>query len=144
MRLADYYELLESLTSEDCDGTTASLKCIQEKFPNVSHSTLVSIYSQHCQMITRQTYHQHNNPDMISYYVQVYQARIKQDDSSPVLIQMAKEANMPPAVIARFVVEGSHEKASNQEGMSLCTHSTFNKKKTFKDARHIINVVPVE
>nr|XP_054758077.1 CDAN1-interacting nuclease 1-like [Lytechinus pictus] len=115
MRLADYNELLESLTSDDCDGTTASLLCIQEKFPNVSHSTLVSIYSQHCQMITRQTYHHHNNPDMISYYVQLYQTLIKQNESSPVLIQIAKEANMPPAVIARFVVEGLHDKLSNQE-----------------------------
>lgn len=115
MRLADYNELLDSLICEECDGTTESLLRIQHKFPQVSHSTLVSIYSQHCQMITRQTYHQHNNPDMISFYVQLYQDRVSKNEDTPTLIQIAKEAKLPPAVIARLVVEGLHGQASNQE-----------------------------
>ncbi|XP_072171352.1 CDAN1-interacting nuclease 1-like isoform X1 [Diadema setosum] len=115
MKLAEYNEILESFTDGACDGTAESLQQIQSKFPNVSHASLVSIYSQHFQMITRQTLHHHNSPDMIAYYVQMYQARVAGNPTAPILAEIAKEAHLPPVMIARIIVEGLQGQVSNQE-----------------------------
>lgn len=103
LKQSRYNAILACLSSPECDGTTESISLIAQQFPGVSHQTLVSIYSQNVQLKTKQTHYGHseNAPD----YYQRYHDRMSENPTQPVLLQIAREVDFPPALMARLVLE---------------------------------------
>ncbi|XP_072032015.1 CDAN1-interacting nuclease 1-like [Amphiura filiformis] len=103
MKQSRYNAVIAVLTSPECDGTTESISAVAQQFPGVSHRTLVSIYSQNVQLKTKQTHYGHS--EAAPEYYQRYQERMAESPGQPVLLQMAREIDFPPALMARLVVE---------------------------------------
>ncbi|XP_012679662.1 CDAN1-interacting nuclease 1 [Clupea harengus] len=91
--------------TEQLRPTRQCMKMLKEKFPNHSQSTLLSIFSLEYQKRTKRTISKHHAPDAIEAYYQRYLTEAKARPSSPVLLEIANEVDLSPALLARLVVE---------------------------------------
>ncbi|XP_033121067.1 protein C15orf41 homolog isoform X2 [Anneissia japonica] len=51
------------------------------------------------------TLHKHQTPEMIKYYYDEFLAKSKEDPFGPVMLDLAFKADLPPALLARIVLE---------------------------------------
>lgn len=91
--------------TEQLRPTRQCMKMLKEKFPNHSQSTLLSIFSLEYQKRMKRTISKHHAPDAIEAYYQRYLTEAKKCPSSPVLLEIANEVDLSPALLARLVVE---------------------------------------
>lgn len=101
MKRSVYLEIIEYMQSL---GPRCNLFQVAELFPQYSVKTLGSIYSQDYQRKMKRTHHIHYHPHRIDeYYSRFYtQAR---NGCKYVLLQMADEVDLSPALLARLVLE---------------------------------------
>lgn len=81
---------------------------MQKLFPHVPKDTLENIFSQEYQRITRNiSYKHHHNA---SKYYRMYLSRMEHDFNHGVLLNLADEVNMSPALFAQIILEQSYKK----------------------------------
>ncbi|KAK6307393.1 CDAN1-interacting nuclease 1 isoform X1 [Coregonus clupeaformis] len=105
MRLsrAEYKEIVKC--TEHLRPTRQCMKILRERFPNHSQSTLLSIFSLEYQKRTKRTISRHHAPDSIESYYQRYLSEAKARPSVPVLLELANEVDLSPALMARVIVD---------------------------------------
>eukprot|EP00276_Gloeochaete_wittrockiana_P003027 CAMPEP_0184658894 /NCGR_PEP_ID=MMETSP0308-20130426/27236_1 /TAXON_ID=38269 /ORGANISM="Gloeochaete witrockiana, Strain SAG 46.84" /LENGTH=260 /DNA_ID=CAMNT_0027098235 /DNA_START=194 /DNA_END=976 /DNA_ORIENTATION=+ len=92
MRAAAYKYIYEKLTSQE------KIPPLLDEFPDVSYNTLLSIYSQKYQLLTRQNVHRHRREDTAAKYLQWYL-------EGQEIIGIAERVNFSPCLLARIIVE---------------------------------------
>ncbi|XP_040203306.1 CDAN1-interacting nuclease 1-like [Rana temporaria] len=85
--------------------TRQCMKKLKERFPHLSQSTLLSIFSQEYQKLIKRTHARHHDPDTLEFYYRWYLHDIEADPTVPVLLNLAYEVGFSPALIARMVLE---------------------------------------
>ncbi|XP_068110006.1 CDAN1-interacting nuclease 1 isoform X2 [Hyperolius riggenbachi] len=100
---AQYEEIARFITT--LRPTRQCMRKLQERFPSQSQSTLLSIFSQEYQKLTKRTHARHHDPEIIEIYYKRYLDDIAVDPTAPVLLNLANEVNFSPALIARSVLE---------------------------------------
>ncbi|XP_075873801.1 CDAN1-interacting nuclease 1 isoform X2 [Nelusetta ayraudi] len=105
MRLtrAEYKEIVR--WTEHMRPTRQCMKMLKERFPNHSQSTLLSIFSLEYQKRTKRTISRHHAPDAIESYYQRYLSAAKAHPAAPVLLEMAIEVDLSPALMARLILD---------------------------------------
>ncbi|KAL0969675.1 hypothetical protein UPYG_G00230690 [Umbra pygmaea] len=105
MRLsrAEYKEIVKF--TENLRPTRQCMKILRERFPNHSQSTLLSIFSLEYQKRTKRTMYRHHAPDVVERYYQRYMREAKARPTAPVLLELANEVNLSPALMARLILD---------------------------------------
>ncbi|XP_040917433.1 CDAN1-interacting nuclease 1 isoform X4 [Toxotes jaculatrix] len=105
MRLsrAEYKEIVR--WTEQLRPTRQCMKMLKEKFPNHSQSTLLSIFSLEYQKRTKRTISRHHAPDVIESHYQRYLSEGKAHPTAPVLLELANEVDLSPALMARIILD---------------------------------------
>ncbi|XP_054653494.1 CDAN1-interacting nuclease 1 isoform X2 [Dunckerocampus dactyliophorus] len=105
MRLsrAEYKEIVR--WTEQLRPTRQCMKMLKERFPNHSQSTLLSIFSLEYQKRTKRIISRHHAPDVIESHYQRYLSEAKAHPASPVLLELANEVDLSPALMARIILD---------------------------------------
>ncbi|XP_044022263.1 CDAN1-interacting nuclease 1 isoform X1 [Siniperca chuatsi] len=105
MRLsrAEYKEIVR--WTEQLRPTRQCMKMLKERFPNHSQSTLLSIFSLEYQKRTKRTFSRHHAPDVIESHYQRYLSEAKAHPTAPVLLELAIEVDLSPALMARIILD---------------------------------------
>ncbi|XP_023269028.1 uncharacterized protein C15orf41 homolog [Seriola lalandi dorsalis] len=105
MRLsrAEYKEIVR--WTEQLRPTRQCMKMLKERFPNHSQSTLLSIFSLEYQKRTKRTISRHHAPDVIESHYQRYLSEVKAHPTAPVLLELANEVDLSPALMARIILD---------------------------------------
>ncbi|XP_011488542.1 uncharacterized protein C15orf41 homolog isoform X2 [Oryzias latipes] len=105
MRLsrAEYRDIVRS--TEQLRPTRQCMKMLKDRFPNHSQSTLLSIFSLEYQKRTKRTISRHHAADVIEGHYQRYLNEAKARPTAPVLLEMANEVDLSPALMARLVLD---------------------------------------
>uniref|UniRef100_A0A8C7Y2Y5 CDAN1-interacting nuclease 1 n=1 Tax=Oryzias sinensis TaxID=183150 RepID=A0A8C7Y2Y5_9TELE len=105
MRLsrAEYKDIVRS--TEQLRPTRQCMKMLKDRFPNHSQSTLLSIFSLEYQKRTKRTISRHHAADVIEGHYQRYLNEAKARPTAPVLLEMANEVDLSPALMARLVLD---------------------------------------
>ncbi|KAA0711570.1 hypothetical protein E1301_Tti006141 [Triplophysa tibetana] len=85
--------------------TRQCMKKLKTQFPHLSPSTLLSIFSQEYQKRTKRSMARHHAPDVVKSYYQWYRSEAKTRPADPLLLELANEVDMSPALLARVMVE---------------------------------------
>ncbi|MEQ2302244.1 CDAN1-interacting nuclease 1 [Ameca splendens] len=70
-----------------------------------SQSTLLSIFSLEYQKRTKRTFSRHHVPDVMERYYQRYLSETKARPTVPVMLELANEVNLSPALMGRIILE---------------------------------------
>ncbi|KAI9528807.1 CDAN1-interacting nuclease 1 [Dissostichus eleginoides] len=81
------------------------MKILKERFPNHSQSTLLSIFSLEYQKRIKRTISRHHAPDAIESHYQRYLSEAKAHPTAPVLLELANEVDLSPALMARIILD---------------------------------------
>ncbi|KAK5618951.1 CDAN1-interacting nuclease 1 [Crenichthys baileyi] len=81
------------------------MKMLKDRFPYHSQSTLLSIFSLEYQKRTKRTISRHHVPDVMERYYQRYLSETKVRPTVPVLLELANEVDLSPALMARIILE---------------------------------------
>ncbi|XP_052342311.1 CDAN1-interacting nuclease 1 isoform X1 [Oncorhynchus keta] len=100
---AEYKEIVKC--TEQLRPTRQCMTILRQRFPNHSQSTLLSIFSLEYQKRTKRTMSRHQAPDSIESYYQRYLSGAKARPSVPVLLELANEVDLSPALMARVIVD---------------------------------------
>uniref|UniRef100_A0AAZ3QMB5 CDAN1-interacting nuclease 1 n=1 Tax=Oncorhynchus tshawytscha TaxID=74940 RepID=A0AAZ3QMB5_ONCTS len=100
---AEYKEIVKC--TEHLRPTRQCMTILRQRFPNHSQSTLLSIFSLEYQKRTKRTMSRHQAPDSIESYYQRYLSEAKARPSVPVLLELANEVDLSPALMARVIVD---------------------------------------
>ncbi|XP_029585732.1 uncharacterized protein C15orf41 homolog [Salmo trutta] len=100
---AEYKEIVKC--TEHLRPTRQCMTILRQSFPNHSQSTLLSIFSLEYQKRTKRTMSRHQAPDSIESYYQRYLSEAKARPSVPVLLELANEVDLSPALMARVIVD---------------------------------------
>ncbi|XP_063804123.1 CDAN1-interacting nuclease 1 isoform X2 [Pseudophryne corroboree] len=100
---AKYDEIARFITT--LKPSRQCMRQLKERFPRQSQSTLLSIFSQEYQKLTKRTHARHHAPDTIETYYSRYLNGVAVDPAAPVLLNLANEVDFSPALIARIVLE---------------------------------------
>ncbi|XP_072313934.1 CDAN1-interacting nuclease 1 [Eucyclogobius newberryi] len=100
---AEYKEIAR--WTEQLRPTRQCMKKLQEKFPSHSQSTLLSIFSLEYQKRVKRTISRHHAPDVIESYYKRFQAEVQARPTDPVLLDMANEVDLSPALMARLILD---------------------------------------
>ncbi|XP_036810628.1 CDAN1-interacting nuclease 1 isoform X2 [Oncorhynchus mykiss] len=100
---AEYKEIVKC--TEHLRPTRQCMTILRQRFPNHSQSTLLSIFSLEYQKRTKRTMSRHQAPDSIESYYQRYLSEAKARPSFPVLLELANEVDLSPALMARIIVD---------------------------------------
>nr|XP_057947395.1 CDAN1-interacting nuclease 1 isoform X1 [Doryrhamphus excisus]XP_057947396.1 CDAN1-interacting nuclease 1 isoform X1 [Doryrhamphus excisus] len=105
MRLsrAEYKEIVR--WTEQLRPTRQCMKMLKERFSNHSQSTLLSIFSLEYQKRTKRTISRHHAPDVIESHYERYLSEAKAHPSAPVLLELANEVDLSPALMARIILD---------------------------------------
>ncbi|XP_039898499.1 CDAN1-interacting nuclease 1 isoform X1 [Simochromis diagramma] len=105
MRLsrAEYKEIVR--WTEKLRPTRRCMKILKDKFPSHSQSTLLSIFSLEYQKWIKRTFSRHHVPDVIESYYQRYLSEAKAQPTAPVLLDLANEVDLSPALMARIILD---------------------------------------
>ncbi|XP_052435773.1 CDAN1-interacting nuclease 1 isoform X2 [Carassius gibelio] len=90
---------------EQLRPTRQSMKTLQTQFPHLPPSTLLSIFSQEYQKRMKRSMPRHHAPDVIKAYYQRYRSEAKTRPSAPLLLELAHQVDLSPALLARLMVE---------------------------------------
>ncbi|XP_056446278.1 CDAN1-interacting nuclease 1 [Gadus macrocephalus] len=91
--------------TEHLRPTRQCMKILKERFPNHSQSTLLSIFSLEYQKRTKKTISRHHAPDVIERHYQRYLSAAKAHPTAPVLLELANEVDLSPALMARVILD---------------------------------------
>ncbi|XP_046873667.1 CDAN1-interacting nuclease 1 isoform X2 [Hypomesus transpacificus] len=100
---AEYKEIVRC--TDNLRPTRQCMKILKERFPNHSQSTLLSVFSLEYQKRIKRTIPRHHAPDAIEDYYQRYLSRASSRPSSPVLLELANEVDLSPALMARIILD---------------------------------------
>ncbi|XP_067099746.1 CDAN1-interacting nuclease 1 isoform X1 [Osmerus mordax] len=100
---AEYKEIVRC--TDNLRPTRQCMKILKERFPNHSQSTLLSVFSLEYQKRTKRTISRHHAPDAIEDYYQRYLSKASSRPSSPVLLELANEVDLSPALMARIILD---------------------------------------
>ncbi|XP_038585282.1 CDAN1-interacting nuclease 1 isoform X1 [Micropterus salmoides] len=100
---AEYKEIAR--WTEQLRPTRQCMKMLKERFPNHSQSTLLSIFSLEYQKRTKRTISRHHAPDVIESHYQRYLSEAKAHPTAPVLLELAIEVDLSPALMARIILD---------------------------------------
>ncbi|XP_032403811.1 CDAN1-interacting nuclease 1 isoform X1 [Xiphophorus hellerii] len=105
MRLsrAEYKEIAR--WTEQLRPTRQCMKMLKDRFPHHSQSTLLSIFSLEYQKRTKRTMSRHHVPDVMERYYQRYLNETKVRPTAPVLLELANEVDLSPALMARIILD---------------------------------------
>ncbi|KAM9355758.1 CDAN1-interacting nuclease 1 isoform 1-T2 [Pholidichthys leucotaenia] len=105
MRLsrAEYKEIAR--WTEQMRPTRQYVKMLTDRFPSHSQSTLLSIFSLEYQKRIKRTISRHHAPDVIESYYQRYRSEAKAHPTAPVLLELANEVDLSPALMARIILD---------------------------------------
>ncbi|XP_071834781.1 CDAN1-interacting nuclease 1-like [Apostichopus japonicus] len=116
MKLFRYEQIKDKLSQKSFHGTTQSFKDVGHQFSDTSIETLRSIHAQIVQNKMKRTLASHQKPQAVKEFLRRYHSRIKGNERKPVLINIAEEADMSPALLARIVLENHlQERADGDE-----------------------------
>ncbi|XP_016328802.1 uncharacterized protein C15orf41 homolog isoform X2 [Sinocyclocheilus anshuiensis] len=68
-------------------------------------STLLSIFSQEYQKRMKRSMVRHHAPDVVKAYYQRYRSEAKTRPTAPLLLELANQVDLSPALLARLIVE---------------------------------------
>ncbi|XP_049596462.1 CDAN1-interacting nuclease 1 [Syngnathus scovelli] len=100
---AEYKEIVR--WTEQLRPTRQCMKMLKDRFPNHSQSTLLSIFSLEYQKRTKRTNAKHHAPDVIESHYRRYLSEATAHPSGPVLLELANEVDMSPALMARIILD---------------------------------------
>ncbi|XP_061699068.1 CDAN1-interacting nuclease 1 isoform X2 [Syngnathoides biaculeatus] len=100
---AEYKEIVR--WTEQLRPTRQCMNVLKKRFPNHSQSTLLSIFSLEYQKRTKRTISRHHAPDVIESYYQRYLSEAVTRPSAPVLLELANEVDLSPALMARLILD---------------------------------------
>ncbi|XP_011616884.2 CDAN1-interacting nuclease 1 isoform X2 [Takifugu rubripes] len=100
---AEYKEIVR--WTERLRPTRQCMKMLKDRFPDHSQSTLLSIFSLEYQKRTKRTIWRHHAPDVVESYYQRYLSEAKAHPSAPVLLELALEVDLSPALMARVILD---------------------------------------
>lgn len=100
---AEYKEIVRC--TDKLKPTRQCMTTLQQRFPNHSQSTLLSIFSLEYQKRTKRTISRHHAPDVIESHYQRYLSESKARPSDPVLLELANEVDVSPALMARILLD---------------------------------------
>uniref|UniRef100_A0A3P9D3P2 CDAN1-interacting nuclease 1 n=1 Tax=Maylandia zebra TaxID=106582 RepID=A0A3P9D3P2_9CICH len=105
MRLsrAEYKEIVR--WTEKLRPTRRCMKILKDKFPSHSQSTLLSIYSLEYRKWIKRTFSRHHVPNVIESYYQRYLSEAKAQPTARVLLELANEVDLSPALMARIILD---------------------------------------
>ncbi|RVE57401.1 hypothetical protein OJAV_G00216020 [Oryzias javanicus] len=105
MRLsrAEYKDIVRA--TEQLRPTRQCMKILKDRFPNHSQSTLLSIFSLEYQKRTKRTISRHHAADVVESHYQRYLNEAKARPTAPVLLEMANEVDLSPALMARLILD---------------------------------------
>lgn len=90
---------------EQLRPTRQCMKILKVQFPNLSPSTLLSIFSQEYQKRMKRSMARHHAPDVVKWYYQRYRIEAETRPTAPLLLELANEVDLSPALLARMIVE---------------------------------------
>ncbi|XP_015245523.1 PREDICTED: uncharacterized protein C15orf41 homolog isoform X2 [Cyprinodon variegatus] len=85
--------------------TRQCMKMLRDRFPHHSQSTLLSIFSLEYQKRTKRTISRHHAPDVMERYYQRYLNETRVRPTDPVLLELANEVDLSPALMARIILD---------------------------------------
>uniref|UniRef100_V9KSM6 CDAN1-interacting nuclease 1 n=1 Tax=Callorhinchus milii TaxID=7868 RepID=V9KSM6_CALMI len=100
---AEYSDIAKYL--ERLRPTRHCMRLIMEKFPSQSQSTLLSIFSLEYQKRMKRNHMRHHSTEASETYYQRYLSDVMNNAAAPVLLEMANEVDLAPALMARIVLE---------------------------------------
>uniref|UniRef100_A0A9J8AUX1 CDAN1-interacting nuclease 1 n=2 Tax=Cyprinus carpio TaxID=7962 RepID=A0A9J8AUX1_CYPCA len=98
------YRAIGRLT-ERLRPTRQSIRTLQTQFPHLPPSTLLSIFSQEYQKRMKRSMVRHHAPDVVKEYYQRYRSEAKTRPAAPLLLELANQVDLSPALLARLIVE---------------------------------------
>uniref|UniRef100_A0A1A8LBA3 CDAN1-interacting nuclease 1 n=1 Tax=Nothobranchius pienaari TaxID=704102 RepID=A0A1A8LBA3_9TELE len=105
MRLsrAEYKEIVR--WTDHLRPTRQCMKMLKDRFPHHSQSTLLSIFSLEYQKRTKRTISMHRSPADVERYFQRYLSEAEARPTAPVLLELANEMDLSPALMARIILD---------------------------------------
>ncbi|XP_061157329.1 CDAN1-interacting nuclease 1 isoform X3 [Syngnathus typhle] len=100
---AEYKEIVR--WTEQLRPTRQCMKMLKDRFPNHSQSTLLSIFSLEYQKRTKRIIARHHAPDVIESHYRRYLSEATAHPSAPVLLELANEVDLSPALMARIILD---------------------------------------
>ncbi|XP_033844179.1 CDAN1-interacting nuclease 1 isoform X1 [Periophthalmus magnuspinnatus] len=100
---AEYNEIAKF--TEKLRPTRQCLRMLKERFPSHSQSTLLSVFSLQYQKRIKRTIFRHHTPEAIETYYKRYQTEAQTHPADPVLLDMANEVDLSPALMARLILD---------------------------------------
>ncbi|XP_061650854.1 CDAN1-interacting nuclease 1 isoform X7 [Phyllopteryx taeniolatus] len=132
---AEYKEIVR--WTEQLRPTRQCMNMLRKRFPNHSQSTLLSIFSLEYQKRTKRTISRHRAPDVIESYYQRYLSEATTHPSAPVLLELANEVDLSPALMARVILDRFLQDLEGE------THENQLRAKGYDKTPDIILEVPV-
>ncbi|CAL9687101.1 unnamed protein product [Knipowitschia caucasica] len=99
----EYKEIVK--WTEQLRPTRQCMEMLREKFPSHSQSTLLSIFSLEYQKRIKRTMSRHHAADVVEGYYKRYQTESKAQPTRPVLLEMANQVDLSPALLARLILD---------------------------------------
>uniref|UniRef100_A0A673K8S1 CDAN1-interacting nuclease 1 n=1 Tax=Sinocyclocheilus rhinocerous TaxID=307959 RepID=A0A673K8S1_9TELE len=90
---------------EQLRPTRQCMKTLQTQFPHLPPSTLLSIFSQEYQKRMKRSMVRHHAPDVLKAYYQRYRSEAQTRPTAPLLLELANQVDLSPALLARLIVE---------------------------------------
>ncbi|XP_039539690.1 CDAN1-interacting nuclease 1 isoform X3 [Pimephales promelas] len=84
--------------------TRQCMDTLKAQFPHLPPSTLLSIFSQEYQR-TKRSCARHHAPDVVKGYYQRYRSEARTRPTDPVLLELANQVDLSPALLARVILE---------------------------------------
>ncbi|XP_056151378.1 CDAN1-interacting nuclease 1 [Lampris incognitus] len=100
---AEYKDIVKCI--EKLRPTRQCMRILKATFPNHSQSTLLSIFSLEYQKRTKKTMSRHHAPDVIESYYKRYLNEAKAQPTAPILLELANEVDLSPALMARIILD---------------------------------------
>ncbi|KAK7152412.1 hypothetical protein R3I93_010583 [Phoxinus phoxinus] len=85
--------------------TRQCMDTLKTQFPHLPPSTLLSIFSQEYQKRMKRSFARHHAPDVVSGYYQRYRSEAQTRPTDPVLLELANQVDLSPALLARVILE---------------------------------------
>ncbi|XDV42528.1 hypothetical protein PO909_011170 [Leuciscus waleckii] len=85
--------------------TRQCMNTLKIQFPHLPPSTLLSIFSQEYQKRMKRSFVRHHAPDTVKGYYQRYRSEAQTRPTDPVLLELANQVDLSPALLARVILE---------------------------------------
>ncbi|XP_073783632.1 CDAN1-interacting nuclease 1 isoform X1 [Danio rerio] len=90
---------------EQLRPTRQCMKTLQTHFTHLPASTLLSIFSQEYQKRMKRSMARHHSPEVLRVYYQRYREEADTRATEPLLLELANQVDLSPALLARLMLE---------------------------------------